>query len=404
MNAAASFPWSSDPAKPAETGFRSIFEHAPMPAACCDAQGRILATNPAFDQVLEWKKSGLNSLRLSDLISNEARETAELLLRDLLNGTGASARLKGSLSKCQVEIADWIVWPAVAIGGKPSQAVLLSSQNSEVHSSATDSMQAQRWESVGRLTGSVVHDFNNLLTGVMLYCDLLLASLDADNRQLRRHVEEIRAAVAQAGGLIQQLLGFARPRPAAPGALSVNDVVETMSALLRRLIGENIQIEFHLDPALAPVEIEQTQLEQVLLNLILNSRDALPHGGCIVVETSNCKFQSLSSSSSSSAFPCILLSVSDNGRGMNAFTRQHLFEPFFTTKDSGKGTGLGLTTVRTIVTNNRGLLHMESEPGRGTRVMILLPQCKTENSPHLASSTSNSQAITPQEEKKEPRL
>jgi two-component system, cell cycle sensor histidine kinase and response regulator CckA len=404
MSAEASFPWSSDPVQHTETGFRSIFEQAPMPAACCDAEGRILATNPAFDQVLEWKKLVRSSVRFCDLLPDEGRETAELLLCDLLGGTRASLRFRDDPSRYTSEITDWIVWPAARINGKPSQAVVLSRGNSEAPSPGSDQLQAHRWESVGRLTGGVVHDFNNLLTGVMLYCDLLLASHDADDHQLRRYVREIRTAVAQAGGLVQQLLVFAKPKPPATRALSINDVVETMRSLLLRLIGENVKLEFHLDPALARVEIEQTLLEQLLLNLILNSRDALPRGGRIQVETSNCKFESLSSSSYCSAFPCVLLAVSDNGHGMDATTRQHLFEPFFTTKDSGKGTGLGLTTVRTIVANHRGLIHVDSEPGNGTRIMILLPQCGTQNFPHLASSASNSQATTLQEEKKEPHL
>jgi two-component system, cell cycle sensor histidine kinase and response regulator CckA len=401
MSAAASFPWYPAPAEHTETGFRSIFEHASIPAAYIDAQGIIIEVNPAFDQVLEWKKS-TNALRLSDLVATEGHEAAASFLRALQAGTCAGARIKSKTFNS--EIADWTIWPAAAPDGKPARAVLLADFPPQAVSQSRDSLQSHRWESVGRLTGGVAHDFNNLLTGVTLYCDLLLSSLDSDNRQLRRYAEEIRSAIAQAGGLIQQLLVFARPRPAESHIVSVNHIVESMHDLLKRLIGENIQLEFQLDPALAPVEIEPNQLEQVLLNLILNSRDALPEGGRIQVETSNCKFQSLGGSSSF-AFPCVLLAVSDNGCGMNAEIRRHLFDPFFTTKPPGKGTGLGLTTIRSIVAHHRGLIHIESEPSRGTRVMILLPQhSKNTNFPHLAPSPSNSHATTLQEEKKEPHL
>ena len=236
-------------------------------------------------------------------------------------------------------------------------------------------LQTQRWEAVGRLAGGVVHDFNNLLTGVMLYCDLLLSSMDARDRR-RRYAEEIRSAIVHGTGLVKQLLVFARPQVTPVRALSLNQIARGMQDLLTRLIGENIALELHLDPELGAVTIDQAQAQQVLLNLVLNARDAMPNGGRITVETSNCRFQPVAETTAPSslpAFPCVLLVVGDNGQGMDLVTRQRLFEPFFTTKNAGQGTGLGLTTVRSIVTTNRGLIHFESEPGHGTRVLILLP-------------------------------
>jgi len=248
-------------------------------------------------------------------------------------------------------------------------------------------LQAQRWEAVGRLTGGVVHDFNNLLTGIMLYCDLLLSSLDVRDRR-RRYADDIRSAIVQATGLVRQLLVFARPHATPARLLCLNEVAGAMHGLLTRLIGENITLDLHLDPELGVVNIDQAQAQQIILNLVLNTRDALPGGGRITVETSNCRFQPVAGTAPSGppAFPCVLLVVGDNGHGMNAETRQRLFEPFFTTKNAGQGTGLGLTTVRSIVTTNRGLIHFESEPGRGTRVMILLP---------LASQPADSDLLDP---------
>lgn len=237
-----------------------------------------------------------------------------------------------------------------------------------------DRFQFQRWEAIGRLTGGVVHDFNNLLTGSTLYCDLLLSSLDLRGRE-RRYAEQIRSALLQAGGLAQQLLVFARPQAEPVGAVSLNEIVEGMRDLLARLIGENITLELRLDAQLGPVEIARSQAQQVLLNLVLNARDAMPDGGRITIETSNCRFQPLAGADlmiSNGAFPCILLAVRDNGCGMEPGTLRRLFEPFFTTK-TPKGSGLGLTTVRSIVMTNRGLIHFESYPGRGTHAMILLP-------------------------------
>jgi signal transduction histidine kinase len=241
-------------------------------------------------------------------------------------------------------------------------------------------VQNQRWEAVGRLTGGVVHDFNNLLTGVMLCCDLLLSTMDTGDRR-RRYADEIRAAIVQASVLVRQLLVFARPQFAPAGPLLLNEIATAMRDLLGRLIGENVALDLNLDPELGLVHIDQAQAQQILLNLVLNARDAMPEGGRITVETSNCNFQPLANSLSQirpAGFPCVLLVVGDNGRGMDAATRQRLFEPFFTTKSDGKGTGLGLTTVRSIVTTNRGLIHFDTEAGRGTRVMILLPRALPE--------------------------
>jgi len=271
-------------------------------------------------------------------------------------------------------------------------------------------LQVQRWEVVGRLAGGVVHDFNNLLTGVMLYCDLLLSSLDARDRR-RRYVEEIRSATVQSTGLVKQLLVFARPQATPLRTLCFNEIARGMQDLLARLIGENIALELRLDPELGEVSADQAQAQQILLNLILNARDALPNGGRITVETSNCQFQPIAGTKAPTdlpPFPCVLLVVGDNGHGMDAATRQRLFEPFFTTKNAGQGTGLGLTTVRSIVTTNRGLIHFESEPGRGTRVLILLPRASQPAVSDLldkANPDSGAQSPTPiQEIKKESLL
>jgi signal transduction histidine kinase len=255
----------------------------------------------------------------------------------------------------------------------------------------------------------VVHDFNNLLTGVMLYCDLLLSSLDGRDRR-RRYADEIRSAIVQSAALVQQLLVFARPQSPPVRALSFNRIAQGMQDLLTRLIGENITLELRLGPDLGLVKIDQAHAQQILLNLVLNARDAMPQGGRITLETRNYHFQPVSGALAQSApqFPCVLLAISDNGNGMSAETRRRLFEPFFTTKNAGQGTGLGLTTVRSIVTTNRGLIHFESEPGRGTCAMVLLPrapQCAHPDFLETVSPDSRALPVTPfQDTKKETHL
>jgi signal transduction histidine kinase len=180
--------------------------------------------------------------------------------------------------------------------------------------------------------------------------------------------------------------------------------------LLTRLIGENIALDLLLDPELGGVKIDQAQAQQVLLNLVLNARDALPGGGRITVKTSNCRFEPMAGTAGQNGFsglPCVLLVVADNGEGMSTEIRKRLFDPFFSTKSAGKGTGLGLTTVRSIVTTNRGLIHFESEPGRGTRVMILLPRAieSADRTAGILQTNSEAPSVTPlQETKKDKRL
>ena len=237
-------------------------------------------------------------------------------------------------------------------------------------------LQTEKLETVGRIASSIAHDFNSLLTGVLLYCDLLREGI-APEDHLRRYVDEIHAAGTQAAGLVRQLLDLARPRQQTQRLLSLNEIVEGSRGLLSRLIGDHINLQCQLDPELGLINMDPTQVQQVLLNLVLNARDALPRGGAIVVETSNCNIQILATSRPgnphAAVLPCVLFAVSDNGFGMNAETRKRVFEAFFTTKSPETGTGLGLATVYDIVTNTGGLVDIESEPGRGTRVTVLLP-------------------------------
>ncbi|MGB8987200.1 MAG: ATP-binding protein [Candidatus Sulfotelmatobacter sp.] len=378
MNTATPFPWTEpNAAKTSETVFRSIFEHAPVAAARCNSEGVIVEMNLAFEHSVDPGPSDKRSLRVYDLVPPDHRGATESLLRELLNSTRDSIRMRGSELEPGMEARTWTAWRLPAFGREPAHALLIADPDGEIGPIEESLLQSQRWETVGRLAGGVVHDFNNLLTGVLLYCDLLLASLDASDRR-RRYAEEIRSAIVQAADLVRQLLVFARPRASQVGTLCLNQIAQGMQDLLSHFIGENIMLELKLDPDLGLVKIDPAQVQQILINLILNARDALPTGGRIVLETRNSKFQSVPGSGESSsdrvAFPCVVLAVSDNGCGMDTDTREHVFDPFFTTKSAGQGTGLGLTTVRGIVTSNGGLIHFESEPGRGTRVMILLPR------------------------------
>src|SRR5580698_10415447 len=231
----------------------------------------------------------------------------------------------------------------------------------------------QTLEAIGRLVSGVAHDFNNLLTGVVLCSDLLLAGLGKTS-PLRRYAQEIRMAAAHGTELIQQLLAVARQGAVTTSLLSFNEAIAGLRNLLVRLIGEDIELITHLADDLGMVRIDPAHAQQIILNLLLNARDAMPDGGRITLTTRNCGFAVSGPGCTQSATPAhIEFGVGDTGCGMDAETRARVFQPFFTTKKPGIGNGLGLSTVSSIVQHNGGTIVLESEPEKGVRVIVRLP-------------------------------
>jgi PAS domain S-box-containing protein len=236
--------------------------------------------------------------------------------------------------------------------------------------------QAQKMEAVGRLAGGVAHDFNNILTAISSYSELLLADFATEDPR-RADVEEIRKATDRAAALTRQLLAFSRRQVLQPKVVDLNAVIAGAEKLLRRLIGEDIALVTRLDPALGAVRADAGQLEQVIMNLAVNARDAMKTGGTLTLETENVAIDATTLAGEERIIApgqYVLLRVRDTGSGMDADTRRHLFEPFFTTRDKGKGTGLGLATVYGIVKQSGGFIWVDSEPGRGASFRIYLPR------------------------------
>jgi two-component system, cell cycle sensor histidine kinase and response regulator CckA len=236
-------------------------------------------------------------------------------------------------------------------------------------------IKAQKMEAVGILAGGVAHDFNNLLTAILGYSDIMLMDLSPEE-PLSRYIEEISKAANRGASLTRQLLAFSRKQILQPQVINLNDVVMDMDKMLRRLIGEHIDLRTFIDQKLGLAKADPSQMGQIIMNLAVNARDALPQGGKLTIETANVFLDESYANNHAevSPGPYVMLALSDDGLGMDAETMSHIFEPFFTTKKDGMGTGLGLATVYGIVKQSGGHIGVYSEPGQGTTFKIYLPR------------------------------
>jgi two-component system cell cycle sensor histidine kinase/response regulator CckA len=341
--------------------------------------GRIVYANRAFAQIFGYlHPSGVQGKAWSEFVS-EDRLCTQVNAKDADENAMSAcgypecefnvARKDGTHTRFHATCAEFQV--------NDRRLLIISTRDITLRKQAEQQLrEAQRMEAVGRLVGGVAHDFNNLLTGIMLYCDLLTSGLRHD-RRLRHHAEEIRMACEHGSALVQQLLAVARQQVVEPQVLSWNEIVSGARNLLARLIGEDIELNILLADDLGFVKMDPAQVQQIVFNLVLNARDAMPNGGRITLETRNCThlLPDLTDQKPRPT-PCIEFSVTDTGYGMDAETCSHLFEPFFTTKRPGQGNGLGLMNVYSSVKQAGGTITVESAPGRGTSVIVRLPQLK----------------------------
>jgi PAS domain S-box-containing protein len=274
------------------------------------------------------------------------------------------------------------VEPLRGADGEPLGAICMALDITDRKELEERFRQSQKMEAVGRLAGGIAHDFNNLLMVIQGYADLLTDRLPAGD-PARRSAEQIQMASQRAASLTQQLLAFSRKQILAPKVLNVQTVVADMERILRRLIGEDIHLETSSEEDLGLVKADRSQIEQVILNLAVNARDAMPGGGRLTIETANVELDASLTHVPQVLAPgrYVMLAVTDNGTGMDSETQAHIFEPFFTTKEKGHGTGLGLATVYGIVKQSGGYVWVYSEPGHGATFKIYLPRIEDEGSP-----------------------
>jgi PAS domain S-box-containing protein len=332
----------------------------------------ILEANPAATLKYGYNLGEFQGMRLSHLIAPEDRTGFDELVQSGRFGLADFCDIHHVLKDGKSIAVDMAVhW--IEYAGK--SAALIVPQDSTGRRKLEEQLrQAQKMEAVGMLAGGIAHDFNNLITIINGYSQMVLGNLPA-NDENRSSVEQILKAGERAAELTRQLLTFSRRQVARPKALDLNTVVASTAVMLRRLIGEHIELRIVEGPDLGKVHADPGQIEHVILNLAVNSRDAMPNGGTLILETQNVEMEEPYTGPNVKVQPgrYVMLAVTDTGTGMDKQTRSHLFEPFFTTKAQGHGTGLGLSTAYGIVKQSKGEIVIYSEPGQGTCVKIYFP-------------------------------
>jgi PAS domain S-box-containing protein len=365
-----------------EERYRLLFERNLAGVYRSTVDGRMLECNRAFAKMMGYSSPAevLAQPAVAFHADSHARETFVARLRregSLLNLENQGRRKDGSLI--------WVIENVSIIGSEDAtNDVLLGTviDMTERRKLEEQLLQSQKMEAVGRLAGGIAHDFNNLLTAVAGYTELLLGQLEEGDPR-REFAEEIREAGKRAAALTQQLLAFSRRQVLEPRVLDLNAVISNMEKMLRRVIGEDVDLMTSLSPGLWRAKADPAQIEQAILNLVVNARDAMPRGGQLTLETANVELDARFASGVPG--PHVMLAVSDTGVGMDTEQQARLFEPFYTTKERGKGTGLGLSTTYGVVKQSGGSIWVYSERGQGTTFKIYLPQCEEPlDAPHEA--------------------
>lgn len=365
-----------------EARFRSLIQHASDVVGIAAVDLRLNYISPAVTTVLGYDPSVWAGQPFLELVHPDDRSIAQRLLNEAPKQLGISAT-----AVCRLQHADhsWRSFELIVnnlLDEASVQGIVITCRDvSERNRLQAELLQAQKMESIGRLAGGIAHDFNNLLTAISGYTQVVLEEPTLPS-VVRDDINEINVVVQRASNLTRQLLAFARRQPVELRPTNLNDIVATTTTMLRRLLGANMGLELNLAPDLERVSADSGQLEQVLTNLVINARDAMPNGGVLTIATGNVGPDD-EQARAEAGLPCglVFLSVGDTGTGMDEQVKQRVFEPFFTTKKSGQGTGLGLATSYGIVQQHGGHIAVRTALGQGTTVVIYLPTIASAASP-----------------------
>ncbi|MFW6206238.1 MAG: PAS domain S-box protein, partial [Gemmatimonadota bacterium] len=360
-----------------EERFRSLVENAADTMSILGPDGQVLYQSPSVKRMLGWEAEDLEGRNGLELVHPEDRDRVRAVLEDLVGRPGESVDVEfrvqakdGSWHRVEVTGTNRLHDPAVRGIVCNTRDV---TQNRILEQLVRD---ADRIEAVGRLAGGIAHDFNNVLTALRGHAELALGELEPGSA-VRHEVEEIVRGAERATALTQQLLAFSRQRVMQPKVIAPGAVLASMLPMLHRLIGEDIELTTEIESEVGNIRTDPVQLEQVVMNLVVNARDAMPDGGRVTLELADDRI----TPGDADAYPYhvepgeyVRLSVADTGRGMDEEVLSHVFDPFFTTKDQGQGTGLGLATLFGIVKQSSGYVWANSEPGAGSRFDVFIPR------------------------------
>lgn len=367
----------SDALRQAEVRFARFFNHTPVAIAMVGTDGRIGQSNASFARLFGAGEANEPRTILA-VVADRDRSKLEALLRDALTGRASNGTVEVGLKSGPNRHARFYVTPVEDEEG--NAAIVHAIETTEQRLLEQQFTQAQKMHAVGQLAGGVAHDFNNVLTAIIGYSDLLLASHRPTDPSFQ-DLMQIKQNANRAAGLVRQLLAFSRQQTLRPQVLNLGEVLSDLSiGLLKRIIGETLTLEVRHGRDLWPVKADVNQLEQAIVNLVVNARDAMPNGGKLTIRTSNVTKDEAKDFDLLGFVPAdyVLVEVEDTGSGIPDEDLEKIFEPFFTTKELGKGTGLGLSTVYGIVKQTGGFIYPESQVGKGTTFRIFLPR-------HIAS-------------------
>ncbi|WP_454684591.1 cell cycle histidine kinase CckA [Ancylobacter moscoviensis] len=362
---------AADPARAAEVRFARFFHNSPIAIAEVDPEGQIVRANAMFARLFGGREG--ERRRLLDVVSETARALLEPAVTAAVRGQAPSSPVDIGLDR---ERSARFYFASVEDGGADREAAIVYViETTEQRALEAQFAQSQKMQAVGQLAGGVAHDFNNVLTAIIGYSDLLLANARPTDPSFQ-DVMQIKQNANRAAGLVRQLLAFSRRQTLRPQVLNLGDVMSDLSMLLRRLLGETIKLEVKEERDLWPVKADLNQFEQVIVNLAVNARDAMPEGGTLSIRTANVSVEQAAQYAEAGlpAADHVLVEVADTGTGIPPAILDKIFEPFFSTKEVGKGTGLGLSTVYGIVKQTGGTLQVDSEVGKGSVFRVFLPR------------------------------